>query len=80
METENCIYFWKENNKFGFLSNFYFSSFHDANNIKYICNEQYFMAQKCLMFDQTNITLLKEIMRSKLPYVIKKLGITEPLH
>lgn len=74
METENSIFFWKENNKFGFLSNFYISYFTDANNVKYCCNEQYFIANKCLLFDCDNKTLYQNIMRARLPYTIKKYG------
>lgn len=74
MENEKAIFFWRENNKYGFLSNFYYSNFIDANNTKYICNEQYFISQKCLLFDETNIELYNKIMESKLPMVIKKLG------
>lgn len=74
METTNSIYFWRENNKYGFLSNFYFSIFIDSYNIKYICSEQYFMAQKCLLFDKENTKLYKQIMETKIPYIIKRLG------
>lgn len=74
METTNSIYFWRENNKYGFLSNFYFSIFIDSYNIKYICSEQYFMAQKCLLFDRENTKLYKQIMETKIPYIIKRLG------
>ena len=54
METEKSIFFWKENNKYGFLNSFYTSFFVDENNIKYNCTEQYFMANKCLKFDKSN--------------------------
>ena len=74
METENAIFFWKENNKFGYLSNFYTSHFTDANNIKYNCSEQYFMANKCLLFDESNRILYYNIMKTTLPYTIKKYG------
>lgn len=74
METDNKIFFWKENNKYGFLSNFYYSSFKDSIGLTYICNEQYFMSQKCLLFDSENKKLFKEIMDCKIPYTIKKLG------
>lgn len=74
METDNNIFFWKENNKYGFLSNFYYSSFKDSLGFTYICNEQYFMAQKCLLFDSENKKLFKEIMDCKIPITIKKLG------
>lgn len=74
METTNSIYFWRENNKYGFLSNFYYSIFVDSCNVKYICSEQYFMAQKCLLFDKENTLLYKQIMETKIPYVIKRLG------
>lgn len=74
METDTKIFFWKENNKYGFLSNFYYSSFKDSLGFTYICNEQYFMAQKCLLFDSENKKLFKEIMECKIPITIKKLG------
>ena len=74
METNTKIFFWRENNKYGFLSNFYYSSFKDLLGFIYICNEQYFMAQKCLLFDSENKKLFKEIMECKIPIMIKKLG------
>lgn len=74
METDDKIFFWKENNKYGFLSNFYYSSFKDSLGFTYICNEQYFMVQKCLLFDSENSKLFKEIMDCKIPIMIKKLG------
>lgn len=74
MESNTCIFFWKENNKYGYLSNFYYSTFYDSNNIKYICNEQYFMSKKCLLFDKDNIELYNKIMTSKVPIIIKRLG------
>ena len=74
METEKCIYFWKENNEFGFLSNFYISNFKDANFVKYNCNEKYFIAHKCLLFDGENDKLYNKIMQASIPYVIKRLG------
>ncbi len=74
METEKSIFFWKENNKYGFLSNFYTSHFVDANNVKYTCIEQYFIANKCLLFDESNTKLYNKIMNTTLPYTIKKIG------
>jgi len=74
METEKSIFFWKENNKFGFLNSFYTSHFVDENNIKYNCTEQYFMANKCLKFDKSNRALYMNIMKTTIPYTIKKYG------
>ena len=74
METDNSIFFWKENNKYGYLSNFYISSFCDKNNVRYICNEQYFMAKKCMLFNSSNKSLYSNIMKTCLPYTIKKYG------
>ena len=74
METEKSIFFWKENNKFGYLSNFYTSHFVDAINVKYTCIEQYFIANKCLLFDESNTQLYNRIMNTNLPFTIKKIG------
>uniref|UniRef100_A0A6C0H5U0 NADAR domain-containing protein n=1 Tax=viral metagenome TaxID=1070528 RepID=A0A6C0H5U0_9ZZZZ len=74
METDSEIYFYGVKNKYGCFSNFYLTFFVDEHNIKYNCSEQYFMYQKCLLFDPTNEKLLKQILRSNIPTNIKKLG------
>ena len=74
METSNAIYFWTANNKYGFLSNFNIDGFRDNGGFKYLCNEQFFMIQKCLLFDPKNTELLEKMIDAKAPYIVKKLG------
>lgn len=76
METKESIYFYKTNNKFDYMSNFYSCKFKDINNIIYNCSEQYFMYQKCLLFESNNNKLLEKILVEKNPMLIKKLGRT----
>lgn len=74
METETSIYFYQNNNKFSFMSNFYISQFTDKNNIQYCCSEQYFMYQKCKLFDPQNQQLLSAILYCILPQQIKNMA------
>ena len=74
----SSIYFYKANDEYGFMSNFYKQSFDgiDSMNKKhtYCCNEQYFMYEKCLLFDKENISLLENILQETDPTKIKKFG------
>lgn len=74
METAAAIYFYGTKDEFGYMSNFYSTSFVDENNIKYSCSEQYLMYQKCLLFEPNNITLQNAILDTKSPAFIKSLG------
>jgi len=75
METESEIYFYGEkNNKFGYLSNFFKSSFVDENGILFNCSEQYFMYYKCKTFDPLNNQLLDLILNEISASNIKKFG------
>jgi ribA/ribD-fused uncharacterized protein len=74
METDTSIYFYHNKNKFSFMSNFYICQFTDKYNIQYCCSEQYFMYQKCKLFDPQNQQLLSAILSCILPQQIKKYG------
>jgi len=81
METINSIYFFRENNKYGFLSNFYLVDFtctidirNVSTEITFCCSEQYFMLMKCLTFDSNNTELINKIIQSKDPKKIKSYG------
>ena len=73
METSDAIYFYSETNKFGYMSNFYKCKFTDGD-LTFNCSEQYFMYQKCLMFDKDNVELLKKIMAETSPTNVKRYG------
>ena len=68
------IFFWKPNRFYGEFSNFYKSYFKDLEENHYCCVEQFFMYQKCRLFDSTNNILMQKIMNSTDPKHIKKLG------
>lgn len=68
------IYFYGCTGKYGCFSNFYKCKFVDENNIQYNCSEQYLMYQKCLLFDPTNMDMLRKIMQTNNPVHIKALG------
>jgi ribA/ribD-fused uncharacterized protein len=71
METHNAIYFYKVNEPFGFMSNFYKSKFVDEEGNQFCCNEQYFMYHKAKLFDTSLlVSILKETSATK----IKALG------
>ena len=74
METDDEIYFYGLKNEFGFMSNFYRTNFIDNDGIKYNCSEQYFMYQKCKLFDSTNTVLMEAILTEKSPSKIKRYG------
>ncbi len=74
METDKEIFFYKVNDNYGYMSNFYKVEMIDENNIKYNCSEQYFMYAKCKLFDGENKDLLDKILKETSPTQIKKYG------
>ena len=74
MDTGTEIYFYRLNNKFGYLSNFYQTNFVDEYGNMFNCSEQYFMYHKCLTFDKKNKKLLNAILEEDSPKQIKKYG------
>ena len=74
MESSIAIWFYKSNEKHGYMSNFYKCKFTDQNGIQYNCSEQYFMYMKCLMFDPDNKILLGLILNEINPAKIKLYG------
>jgi len=74
METINSIYFYKSNEKNGYMSNFFMCNFIDNSGVKFNCSEQYFMYIKCLTFDPDNTILLTKILNEKNPVKVKKYG------
>ena len=73
IETKDSIYFYRERDAFGYLSNFYKSPF-VSDGVKYWCMEQYIMKKKQEMFDPHNIDAAKSIMTSKSANAIKAMG------
>ena len=67
----NPVFFWKTNEKYGFLSNWYQSSF-EVDGVTYKDSEQYMMAQKALLFD--DVDTYKKILNANTPEEYKKLG------
>jgi ribA/ribD-fused uncharacterized protein len=65
-------FFWKENDKNGFLSQWYYSPFQDDENIIYNCSEQYMMYHKAKLFNDDLIA--DRILHTGIPYEQKKLG------
>jgi ribA/ribD-fused uncharacterized protein len=65
-------FFWRENNKNGFLSQWYYSPFQDDEGIIYNCSEQYMMYHKAKLFNDNLIA--EYILNTTLPYEQKKLG------
>lgn len=74
METTDSIYFYGVKDKYAFMSNFYKCNFTDERNITFNCSEQYFMYEKCMLFDSGNKTLLDNILKETNPVQIKKYG------
>ena len=68
----NIIGFWKPNKPYGEFSQWYKSEFEDSADIKYICAEQYMMAQKALIFNDTHTYNM--IMKETNPSNMKKYG------
>jgi ribA/ribD-fused uncharacterized protein len=73
METDDAIYFYGIHDDYGYLSNFYRTSFRDADR-EYCCTEQYFMMAKCRQFDPLHTELMDSIMAARNPATIKELG------
>jgi ribA/ribD-fused uncharacterized protein len=74
METETEIYFYGHTSgKYACLSNFYPTIFKE-NGITYNCSEQYFMLQKCILFDPENKELMHQIITATNPSQIKHYG------
>lgn len=68
---KNIVVFFRPDKKFGEFSNWYMRDFY-VNGIKYCCMEQYFMAQKALIFDDDDN--YDNIMESNNPKDIKYYG------
>lgn len=73
-ETDSDIYFYGQNNVYGFMSNFYRCKFVDNDGIVYNCTEQYFMYKKCMIFEPDNLELKNSILTETLPSKIKAYG------
>lgn len=67
------IFFWGEKEIFGFLSNFYPTTF-SVDNKTFNCSEQYFMKKKQELFDPSNQVLAADIMNESNPKNIKNYG------
>jgi len=67
------IYFFREYNENGYMSNFYPTNFTD-DGIPFNCSEQWFMYQKCLTFDPNNNRLRCLILTELNPKMVKKYG------
>jgi ribA/ribD-fused uncharacterized protein len=74
MSTNCPIYFFGQDNRNGYMSNFYESYFVDEEKNNFNCSEQYFMYRKCKRFDNNNTRLLNAILNETNPSVIKKYG------
>ena len=72
----NYLFFWGHKESVGKITNACFSQWYPVNfsenGVIYNCAEQYMMAQKAILFKDSEI--LKEIMNSSDPGQIKKLG------
>ena len=69
--TNDFIFFWKDDEEYGFLSNWYKSKF-VIDDFEYLHVEQYIMAQKAKMFhDSANYTA---ILKATKPWECKDLG------
>ena len=73
METEDSIYFYRERELFGYMSNFYKSRF-VCDGVTYCCMEQFIMKKKQEMFDPANVIVANKIMASKSAAEIKAEG------
>ena len=67
----NYIYFYKNNSKYGFLSQFYKCKFIE-NDIIFNSAEQYMMYNKAKLFN--NIILANKILKETNPSIVKKYG------
>lgn len=68
---QNIIFFWKQNEKHGYMSQWYPAEMY-IGGIKYVNCEQYMMAAKAMLFE--DIVTYYEIMKEMNPNQIKKLG------
>lgn len=73
METKSAIYFYGTSGRYGYLSNFYRTTF-VVDGITFNCSEQYFMYIKCITFDKDNTALLEDILNETSPTKIKAYG------
>ena len=71
MENENTIFFWKTNEKNGYMSNWYEASF-VLGDFEYKWVEQYMMSQKAVLFGDSVINT--KILRAKSPKECKRHG------
>lgn len=77
METARAIFFHgMQDERFGFLSNFYGCRFTDAHGNLFRSSEQYFMKQKQEAFEPQNERLARAIMTAATPSRAKALGRT----
>lgn len=74
MKTDTAIYFYSLNNKFSYMSNFYKVLFENKYGVKFNCSEQYFMYNKCILFDPDNDKLIDNILSETSPTKIKRYG------
>jgi ribA/ribD-fused uncharacterized protein len=75
METPIAIFFYSQNNdKFGYLSNFYPCSFRDEHGTQFANTEQYYAYWKCKCFEPDNTALLNSIANEIRPMVVKKVA------
>lgn len=66
-ETDTHVFFWGS-----YLSNFYEAPFKDEVGQLYYTSEQYFMAQKAIVFNDSKI--LNQILQKREPLACKRLG------
>ena len=66
-----CVFFWLNEGENGYLSNWFHSPF-TVDGVAYENTEQYFMAQKAILFGDTNT--LEQIMKASSPKECKQLG------
>lgn len=69
--SDNYVFFWKAEEVYGYLSNWYMEDFY-SYGIKYNCAEQYIMAAKAKLFNDE--VAYNKIMQSNSPYEQKRLG------
>lgn len=75
METATHVFFYGHTPKphgYHVFSQWFMSEFVDEHNQKYVCTEQYMMAQKAMLFDDINT--YKLIIAETKPTQMKKLG------
>lgn len=74
-ESRKIIFFYGHTKgDYKCFSNFYPVKFNDNDGIEYCCSEQYFMKKKQELFDPENLMLGNQILDSRNPTQIKKLG------